>query len=432
MIAALRRIPPLEGSLLALAVVLLIFVGVLKNGAQTAPSYDSYSSYDAADGGYRAFYDLLAREGLRVERFESRPAFLTGDVALLVYAEPLPFDPVAGQSATAGDAGALEAWVRGGGRLLYLGHDEDAAKNGVLHLPFSGDASDSGAVSHGGGVPRSGGVPNNSGMSHGGSMPRTGGEAQRESLRFRRTGVPVTPVMPPGVAQLQVSGARRWHATKGDRVVVADRKGPVVVSYPFGRGHVTAVIDETLFDNGRIGNGDAARLAYGLAADEAAGGRVAFDEAVHGHIVPLHWWSIVPLPFALALAAATVTLLIAFAGAAVRFGPPLLPVARDDRTSADFIDALSSLLARGGAIRTALTRASDSTAKSLARALGLGDEASNDAIAARIEDDASRAAFREMLEISRNGFPDERNLVRGVALAQRLRKDYAAHGRPSY
>ncbi len=423
MIAALRRIPPLEGSLLALAVVLLIFVGVLKNGAQTPPSYDTYSSYDAADGGYRAFYDLLAREGLRVERFESRPAFLTGDVALLVYAEPLPFDPVAGQSATAGDAGALEAWVRGGGRLLYLGHDEDAAKNGVLHLPFSGDASPGGNVPQSGHVRQSGRMPQRGDSQRDGTH-RYGGTVFRATV--------VTPVMPPGVAKLQVSGTRRWHATKGDHVLVADRKGPVVVSYPFGRGHVTAVIDETLFDNGRIGNGDAARLAYGLAADEAAGGRVAFDEAVHGHIVPLHWWSIVPLPFALALAAATVTLLIAFAGAAVRFGPPLLPVPRDDRTSADFIDALSSLLARGGAIRSALTRASDSTAKSLARALGLGDEASNDAIAARIEDDASRAAFREMLEISRNGFPDERNLVRGVALAQRLRKDYAAHGRPSY
>jgi len=256
-----------------------------------------------------------------------------------------------------------------------------------------------------------------------------GGEAQRESLRFRRTGVPVTPVMPPGVAKLQVSGTRRWHATKGDRVVVADRKGPVVVSYPFGRGHVTAVIDETLFDNGRIGNGDAARLAYGLAADEAAGGRVAFDEAVHGHIVPLHWWSIVPLPFALALAAATVTLLIAFAGAAVRFGPPLLPVARDDRTSADFIDAVSTLLARGGAIRKALTDAAGSASRSVARGLGLDDGASRDLIGARIDRADVRSAFFEMHAVAENGFPDERNLVRGVALAQRLRKEYAPHGR---
>jgi hypothetical protein len=145
--------------------------------------------------------------------------------------------------------------------------------------------------------------------------------------------------------------------------------------------------------------------------------------------VPLHWWSIVPRPFLIALAVAGVTLLIAFAGAAVRFGPPLVPVAPADRTSADFIDALASLLARGGAVRKALTDAADSATRTVARAMGLDDGASSDQIAARIERADVRAAFVEMQRVAANGFPDERNLVRGVALAQRIRKEYAPHGR---
>jgi hypothetical protein len=35
-----------------------------------------------------------------------------------------------------------------------------------------------------------------------------------------------------------------------------------------------------------------------------------------------------------------------------------------------------------------------------------------------------------MVNVSANGFPDEKNLLRGVALAQQLRKEFALHGRP--
>jgi hypothetical protein len=386
-IAALRRIPPLEGALFAVAVALLIGVGVLKQGANAPPALDSYSSFDTASGGYRAFYDLLAREGVRVDRFEQRPAFLERG-GTLVFAEPLPFDP--GQVAqTSGDAAALEAWVRAGGRLLYLGHDDAAAAAGILHLPRS-----------------------------------LAGRPGRSRA-----------VAPPGVGDPKPATALRWRVARGERVLVADGRGAIVVTYPFGHGRVTAVIDESLLQNSNIGLGDRARLGYALAvasAGPASAGPVLFDEAVHGHVVPLHWWSIVPRPFLIALAVAAAALLVAFAGAAVRFGPPLLPVERADRTSADFIDALSSLLARGGAIRKALTDAAGSATRTVARGLGLDDGASRESIGARIEREDLRAAFFEMLAVAENGFPDERNLVRGVALAQRLRKEYAPHGRSRY
>ncbi len=386
MIAALRRIPPLEGALFALAVALLVAVAFIDDSANPQAGFDSYSSFDAAGGGYRAFYDLLAREGVRVERFEQRPAFLPPG-GTLVYAEPLSFDPTA-VAGTKADVGGLDEWVRAGGRLLYLGHDDAAAATGILHLPRS----------------------------------------FRPSSRARR----VAAVAPPGVGELGPVAGLRWRIARGERVLLADRRGALAVTYPLGRGRVTAVIDETLFANANIGRGDRARLAYALVtqlAGPATGGAVMFNEAIHGHVVPLHWWSIVPRPFLIALAVAGVTLLIAFAGAAVRFGPPLVPVAPADRTSADFIDALASLLARGGAVRKALTDAADSATRTVARAMGLDDGASSDQIAARIERADVRAAFVEMQRVAANGFPDERNLVRGVALAQRIRKEYAPHGR---
>ena len=197
------------------------------------------------------------------------------------------------------------------------------------------------------------------------------------------------------------------------------------------RGRVTAVIDESLFTNDGIARGDRARLAVALALPRAATGRVSFDEAVHGFGVPERWWQIVPRPFAIALIVAGAALMVAFAGAAIRLGPPLVPEARTDRSTADFIDALAALLERATAVRRALDDAKNSTTHALAHALGLRDDAPASDILARL-DEPAREPYRELLQIAGNGYPDRRNLVRGVALAQRLRKDYAQHGRPRY
>jgi hypothetical protein len=81
----------------------------------------------------------------------------------------------------------------------------------------------------------------------------------------------------------------------------------------------------------------------------------------------------------------------------------------------------------GRAQRSALQVASDSTTASLARRFGLGDRATAQDVAAHIERDDDRRAFQAMRAIAENGYPDDSNLVRGVALAQRLRKDLAPH-----
>lgn len=387
----LRRLPPLETVVLIVALCVLVTIAVAGRRSKTSVPLDSYSSYDTASGGYRAFAELLAREGVRVERFEQVPAFLGTDVDTLVWAEPLAFDPRA-RATSGADIAALESWVLAGGRLSYVGFDDAAATRGILALPRSRLAA-----------------------------AKSGAAYFAPSLAGA------------GVSRLHVSAPRRYRAgRRGERVLFDDGRGPVAVAYRFGRGTVTAVIDETLFANGTLARGDAARLAVAFASPGRAGGVVSFDETVHGHAVPERWWQIVPRPFAVALAVALGALLVAFAGAAIRLGPPLAPETRDDRTTADFIDALGSLLARGKAVRYVMESATRSTARTIARALRLREDASDDEIAASIPDDAARSAFTKLLAIANDAPANDENLVRGVALAQRLRKDFAAHGRSRY
>jgi hypothetical protein len=388
---ALRRLPPLETLVLVLAFGLLVAVTIATQRAKSTLLPDSYSTYDATSGGYRALYELLVREGVRAGRFEQRPAFLTAQTDTLVWAEPLPFD--SRQLATTNaDVAALQEWVRAGGSLLYIGFDDVAAKRGILGLPRSGIA------------------------------------AGKRGAPFLAAALARA-----GARRIEVRAARRYRVERrGTRVLLDDGRGAVAVTYAFGRGRVTALIDESLFTNASLARGDGARLAVALATPRRAAGSVDFDEAVHGHDIPERWWQVVPLPFAIALGVAGMAVLIAFAGAAMRLGPPLLPETHENRTTGDFIEALGSLFARGKAIRYVLESAERSTARAVARALRLPEGATVDQIAARIDDDASRADFRELVRIAGNGFADDKNLVRGVALAQRLRKEYSAHARPRY
>ncbi len=389
LIRALRRLPPLETGILVLAVAILVGLGFARQTTpQSEPALDSFSSFDAASGGYRAFYALLEREGIHVERFEQRPAFLDANTDTLVYVEPYAFDPrqnVPSQS----DVAALQAWVRGGGRLLYVGHDDVAAKHGILDLPASRDVVR--AVTH----------P---------FVARALADA--------------------GVTRVAAHGARRWMRGKHRFTeLLGDAKGPVVITYPFGAGRVTAAIDEAQFRNDSIAHGDRARLAYALAKPGRPGGFVAFDEFVHGYALPTRWWTLVPRAFAIALCFAVATILVALAGAATRFGPPLVPVERRDRTSADFIDALSSLLERGHAERQALAVATASATHALARSLALPDAAPASELAAGIERSQTRERYRTLVTLAEDEDPARADFVRGIALAQELRKEFAAHGR---
>lgn len=388
MIEALRRAPRLELGIVVLAIAILTFAGVEREWAKQRAIVepDSYSTHDSTSGGYRAWFEMLQREGVRVERFELRPVFLDRSIHTLIWADPLPFDPRQ-EFPTDNDLHALESWIREGGRLVYLGHDDAAADAGTLKLPHSKKPA-------------------------GGAQPYV-------AAQFAAAGVERFPA----VTNL------RWASGKRT-TLLADSRGALVVSYPYGKGEIVAAIDEPSFTNANIAKPDRARLAYALARPEP-GATVAFNESVHGFLTPEHWWAVVPRPFAIAIWCSLGVLLFAFAGAALRLGPPVLPQSRDPNSAA-FLDALAALFERGGAVRKSLLDAAASTKRAIAKALGLPDDIASEKLAAEIEEPEQRRLFLELERISGNAFPNENNLVRGVALAQRLRKEWTTHGRPRY
>ena len=325
---ALRRAPRLEIGILVLALGILAFAAVeQQQAAQRAiVAIDSYSTHDTTSGGYAAWFEMLQLEAARVQRFELRPVFLDRSIHTLVWADPLPFDPRQ-VVPTENDVQALEAWVRAGGRLVYLGHDDGAASQGILKLPHSTAGLD-------------------------GEQPYVAPQLAAA-----------------GVRRYPAETVLRWARDKRPRsTLLGDAHGPLVVSYRYGKGEVVAAIDEPSFTNAKIARPDRARLAYALVRPQS-GETIAFNESVHGFVTPDHWWSVVPRPFAIAIWSALAVLLLAFGGAALRLGPPVLPPSRDPNSAA-FLDALAALFERGRAARKALQDATNSTKRALREGAG--------------------------------------------------------------
>jgi hypothetical protein len=385
-----RRLPPFETLLVLLAVAVLSTVGVLREQHSTdlKSGFDSYSSFDVASGGYRAWYDILEREGRQLERLELRPAYLDAGLDTLIYAEPLPFDPSASGGQTPADVRALVDWVAAGGRLVYLGHDDDAAKTGTLKLPFTTKARAVGVVA--------------------------------SSPTLRAAGIAKVAWAPKPLRW------RKW--PKNATVLASDVAGPLAVRYPYGHGELIAVVDETPFDNARIGRADNARFAYYLATPRRPGGRVAFDEQPHGFEVAAHWWQIVPRPLLVAICLAAFALLVAFAGAAIRLGPPLTAPRLRDPTSLEFLDSVAALLERGRGGGKALADALASTRRAAASAFGMPEDSPLPELAERIPRDDVRREFITVMSAERFTQPDDATLIRVVALAATLRKEFATHG----
>jgi len=394
----LRALPLRDLALLAAAIGLITTFNLLSaRGERQVAQLDSYSSHDTASGGYRAWYEMLQREKIGIERFEQRPAFLSGSLDTLIWAEPIEYDPRQTSNSKA-DVRALEDWVKAGGRFIYLGHDENAAKNGVLKLPRTVVAK----------------------------QPRKRSKQLPSSLRL------ATQLRADGVERVAFSTNLRWKTPKRASVLVADSAGPLALSYSYGKGRIVVLLDETAFDNAGIARADNARLAFALGSPRRFGGRVAFDEAAHGYLVPEKWWQIVPRPLLIALAIALLALAIAFVGAAIRLGPPIVPPLRSDATSAEFIDSLAALFERGRAAGKALQEVARSTTRVVAVALGVPDDAPPASLAKRIAAPDLRAAYLELSDAAAGTTIDEGRLVPLVASAQLLRKEFASHARPRH
>ncbi len=200
---------------------------------------------------------------------------------------------------------------------------------------------------------------------------------------------------------------------RGDRLVHVDRSRRIA-GYAVGRGELVRVRDAARFTNAAIGTGPHARLAYDLARPREPLGVVAFDEAIHGHLVPERWWQIAPRPFVVGLAIALVAIALAIAGAAIRLGPPLPPPAPPEPASGEFLSALAALYERTGARLASIRRLRASCTHRLARV----EPANQPAELA--------TAYAELCALADRDSATDVMLVRAARLALGIRKELAS------
>jgi hypothetical protein len=370
------------------AIVALAIVGILAVITQRAekPQYDTYLSTDYASGGVRAWVTLLEREGVATQRFVLRPAELNSSVDTLITIAPLPFVQAA-QPRTPADLGALGAWVRRGGRLVYIGRIKglDKEERSQLALPQW--------------------------------LPQVGASGRMQGRLLAQTG------------SLSSVGTNRMivlpPATGTEEIF--DRDGDIVVRYALGKGEVVAVSDPVPFTNGAIGQAGNARLAYLIGASRRPGGRVAFDDGVLGDLVDRPWYRALPASILIALAIMAIAVVLALAGGLFPTIPPFALRDKREPTSAEFIAALAALYERTKAREDARTMLADDALAAVASSVGLSERATPKEIAARAAprpggDDVVR--FVESLDAP---VSTDEELVASARLAHTIRKEFT-HG----
>jgi hypothetical protein len=387
---------PIVEAIIALVVlagyVLLAYIQAQQQRA-AAPQFDTQSTYDAAPGGYRALYEVLQREGVRVEQFERHAAYLDKTIDVLVVSDAGYLDALSTGLASA-DREALGAWTKSGGTLVIVGSnyaDETALK-----------------------------------------MADVGGTRARNDRARPVIATPLTG----GVRSVAGSSADRilFAGSQRQTPIIADRSGAVVATYRLGAGTVIVVSDPTLFQNRNLASADNARLAYDLfVASAGPHGTVAFEEFSHGHQVGDTIWSVLPGPARAALVIVCVALLALLVSTFFRFGPVVAQPSDDERTSAEYLTSMAALLARGGAARKALRDVADAAIRGLAESLGLNDNATVALLAARLSGrpggDEAADALLELNRLRSYEYPKEADLLAAARIAAMLRKEYAPHAR---
>ncbi|MGZ3496646.1 MAG: DUF4350 domain-containing protein [Vulcanimicrobiaceae bacterium] len=365
-------------ALVAIGLALIALLAVAQERRTPATERSNYSTYDFGRNGYAALYELLRREAVPAGQFERPLSLLDPDVRTLVISGPASGEISAGDF-TRGDADALVAWAKRGGRLIVFGS------------PVTSD-------------PRL-------------AYPAT--SALRKPVRVARS---VSRAMELRRVQ-RVSGtfqeafdprAKR----RGVPELLADGK-IVALAYRLGRGEVVAIPDATIVSNAQLAHTDNARFAYALLGI----GPVAFDERVHGYAEHRRFWDALPAAVQVAVLMAIGLVVLALVGANIPFAPALAPLRASERDSSEYIESMARLLMRGRAARRAIADCAEAVLRALRLRTGLGPKAPAADVAARLD----RAGWREtLLELDRlRGLerPAETDLVRAGRLSAQLRKD---------
>jgi len=288
-----------------LCILALLVVSVLSAHKETVPTDATRSSTDYSFGGYRGYYELLAREGVHVERFRSSHDALDTYTDTLVTAFP---EGIFGINWSDAEHAALLAWVRNGGRLIDIGPTPRTASVNPKNETVLGEKT------------------------RGSSGP------------LRGTWVALVRTLPDrGTERIVVR--RGAHAD----TLLADRAGILAAHYRLGRGDVIALSSASWFENRNLGRGDIARLAYLAGQPHRRGGSVAFDEAIRGDVVGKPWYLALDVPERLGLALLALAGLAWLAYGFLPLGPPVRLRPPREPSSREFLDAVAALYARAHA-----------------------------------------------------------------------------------
>jgi hypothetical protein len=347
---------------LIVALALVAVLGALRSAQNTAQQSEP-STYDTGVNGYAALYDVLAREGTRVERFERPIAELThGDGALVIAGK----GALSAAAASPGAPAFLDRWVRGGGKLVILGDSGGQAVVRALGLPK---------------VHRF----------------KTLNRAVA-ACAFARS------VRGAQIAGIFDGGYTRACEPKRASVFAAGSYA-AGIAYTRGRGTVVLVATPTVFDNLHVAQKANARAAYALLGDTS----VAFDERVHGYAAGRTFWEVLPQPMRIAIGIALGAVLLAILGANLPSAPPYEVRAPEERDSGAYIASLARMLERGGAAHEAIRRIA---------------ERCDRALSGRPNDERARMLLRELRTLEATPRPGPHDVLQAGRIFARVRKDY--------
>jgi hypothetical protein len=325
----------------AVGLVLLTLVALL---ASTRPDKLNYgTSYDASGSGFRGVYLVLEDLGFRVER--SRKA-VGGDVRWILYPTKVG----------AREVGAIDAWVRGGGRvLLAVDEVEFADQFGLAVMVDNGQAGKKDL------------------------SPATidrdemGLPVQIQSAPPREAGKPF-PAESADVSEVY-AGPTIVTGPAGGRVWGKIGGKPMVTVYQRGQGEIWLLNRPDVLTNANVRAGDnailACRLAEAMLADRR-GERLAFDEFCHGLRDRPDVFQLLLRPpvRAVTLEALLLTGLVVW-HFAIRFGTLRHRPPPPRRSKEEFLNAMADLLTRKGDRADAFRTVRDDFVRRLEADLGL-------------------------------------------------------------
>jgi hypothetical protein len=323
----------------AAAAFVLIIAATLLVAGSPADTSESPTSYSVASSGAKALYRLLPGLGYRVARWEQAPGTLT-DAAHTTWILAEPFS-----APTPSERRAVDAFLAAGGRLIATG------PTGALFISTGADAD------------------------------------PIEGLTWTQA----TAVTPSAMARVapSITLAPRATFSGGGRDTAlplynaaGDRR--VVVEVPVAGGRAFWWAAATPLTN--AGLREPGNLEFVLASIGPADGRtVLFDEYFHG--IRRSLVSTIARTEAKWVAAqAGLVVLCVLSAYARRSGPVIEPPIDRRLAPLEFVRTLGGLYKHAGAASVAVDAAAKRTRYALTRRLGLGSDATADAIGRAVED----------------------------------------------